>query len=219
MIDVGYRAAYERVFGELLAGAAPGSFDEMALPSYTHSNRAMAWLFWKRLDVAFGLAGDLNGRSVLDFGCGGAVSFRRLAERGCRITGCDRDAQALAREVCRRLGLQAEIVADLDELAGRSFDLILALDVLEHVDDLSGYLRRFAGLLAPGGRLVVSGPTENLLYRLGRRLAGFSGHYHVRNIYDIEKGLRAAGFRNLAVRALYRPFPLFRVSSWRGAAQ
>ena len=219
MIDAAYRAAYERVFGELLAGAAPGSFDEMALPSYTHSNRAMAWLFWKRLDVAFELAGDLAGKSVLDFGCGGAVSFRRLSAQGCRITGCDRDAQALAREVCRRLGLRAEVVADLDELAGHGFDLILALDVLEHVDELAGYLRRFAGLLAPGGRLVVSGPTENLLYRLGRRLAGFSGHYHVRNIYDIEQGLRGAGFQSLAVRTLYHPLPLFRVSSWRRAGQ
>jgi 2-polyprenyl-3-methyl-5-hydroxy-6-metoxy-1,4-benzoquinol methylase len=219
LIDAAYRAAYERVFAELLAGVAPGAFDEMALPSYTHSNRAMAWLFWKRLDAAFDLAGDLTAKSVLDFGCGGAVSFRRLSAQGCRITGCDRDAQALAREVCRRLGVQAEVVADLDEVAGRSFDLILALDVLEHVDELAAYLHRFAGLLAPGARLVVSGPTENLLYRLGRRLAGFSGHYHVRNIYDIEEGLRGAGFENLALRTLYRPFPLFRVSSWRRASQ
>lgn len=216
MIDAAYRGAYERVFRELLAAAPGGRYDESALPSYTHGNPAMAWLFWRRLHAAFELAGALDGLSVLDFGCGGGVAFRYLAARGCRIAGCDPQAQELAREVCRRLGIEADIRSGVEAFTGRRFERILALDVLEHLDDLDGYLDRFAALLAPGGLLVVSGPTENLLYRLGRRLAGFSGHYHVRDIYDIERHLEARGFRRLGLRTLHPLAPLFRVSAWSG---
>jgi 2-polyprenyl-3-methyl-5-hydroxy-6-metoxy-1,4-benzoquinol methylase len=214
MIDLAYRDAYARVFREMLAAAPGGRYDESALPSYTHANPAMAWLFWRRLDAAFALAGDVSGGAVLDFGCGGAVTFRYLAARGCRIAGCDPEAEALAREVCRRLAIDAEIRAGIEDFAGRRFDRILALDVLEHIEDLDRYLGQFAALLSPGGRLVVSGPTENWLYRLGRRLAGFSGHYHVRNIYDIEARLAARGFRRLGIATLYPGVPLFRVSAW-----
>lgn len=217
MIDGSYREAYEAVFRDILAHAAPGHYDEMALPSYTHANPAMSWLFWRRLDAAFGAAGDLSGKSVLDFGCGGAVTFRHLKACNCRISGCDPGGRDLAQEVCRRLGIEARVVGDLDAASDCHYDRILALDVLEHVDDLDGFVERFAGLLSPQGRVVVCGPTENALYRIGRALAGFSGHYHVRNIYDIEAAFHRAGFRSLATKTLYPPLPLFRVSAWQPA--
>ena len=72
----------------------------------------------------------------------------------------------------------------LSEAAARSFELIIALDVLEHVKDLPGTLAQLLRLLQPGGELIVSGPTENALYRFGRRLAGpeYSGDYHERGV-------------------------------------
>jgi 2-polyprenyl-3-methyl-5-hydroxy-6-metoxy-1,4-benzoquinol methylase len=219
VIDAHYRSAYETAFRDILAQAAPGHYDEMALPSYTHANPAMSWLFWRRLDAAFCLAGDLAGKAVLDFGCGGAVTFRHLQACDCRITGCDPEARELAQEVCRRLGIAARIVAHIEDAADGRYDRILALDVLEHVDGLERYIERFAALLAPQGRVIVSGPTENALYKLGRALAGFSGHYHVRNIYDIEAAFRRAGFRALATKTLYPPLPLFRVSAWQAPAR
>jgi hypothetical protein len=44
--------------------------------------------------------------------------------------------------------------------------------------------------MAPGGRLVVSGPTESMAYQIGRRLAGFRNTYHYRSVYDIDAQLR-----------------------------
>ncbi len=217
MIDAAYRATYEDAFRRLLAESPPGAYDEMALPSYTHGNRLMAWLFWRRIEAAFALAGDLAGKSVLDFGCGGGVTFKRLHELGCDITGLDPDAAGLASEMCRRLGVSACIVRDPRELAGRRFDRIFALDVLEHVEDLERSIADLLRALAPGGRIVLSGPTENLWYRLGRSLAGFSGHYHVRTIYDIEDAFSARGLDRLDVRTLRLPFALFRLSAWTPA--
>jgi hypothetical protein len=49
-------------------------------------------------------------------------------------------------------------------------------------------------MLKPGGRLLVSLPTENALYRLGRRIAGFSGHYHHANAASIDRDIRRFGF-------------------------
>ena len=67
-------------------------------------------------------------------------------------------------------------------------------------------------LLKPGGRLVISGPTENILYQIGRRLAGpeYSGQYHERGIAEIKRELnRLASVEQIAT--LYWPVPLFEV--------
>ena len=72
----------------------------------------------------------------------------------------------------------------------------------------------FVRLLKPDGRLIVSGPTESVFYRAGRRLAGFSGHYHVRNIYDIESHL-SQFFRLSLVKRLVWPVTLFRITEGR----
>jgi methyltransferase family protein len=97
-------------------------------------------------------------------------------------------------------------------LTPRSFQLINALDVLEHVDDLSRTLFDLLNLLQPGGRLVVSGPTENILYQIGRKLAGreYSGDYHERGVGVIKQELaRLAQVQQIAT--LYWPIPLFEV--------
>jgi hypothetical protein len=67
--------------------------------------------------------------------------------------------------------------------------------------------------LAPGGVLILSGPTENGLYRLGRRIAGFDGHYHETTIYHIE-AVAERLLRRVAVRSVLPLAPLFRITSW-----
>jgi 2-polyprenyl-3-methyl-5-hydroxy-6-metoxy-1,4-benzoquinol methylase len=100
----------------------------------------------------------------------------------------------------------------ISELSSGSFDLINALDVLEHVDDLSRTLSELLALLKPGGRLVVSGPTENILYQIGRKLAGpeFSGDYHERGTPEIKREL-ARRARVQQIATLYWPVPLFEI--------
>ncbi len=75
-------------------------------------------------------------------------------------------------------------------------------------------------LLKPNGQLVVSGPTENFLYQIGRKIAGpeYSGAYHERGIAEIKRELkRLARVEHIAT--LYQPIPLFEVFAARGSAR
>jgi len=153
----------------------------------------------------------------LDFGCGSGVMLPFLAQHGRQVTAIDIDLVPL--ESLKKNIPLAENVQVLDanqislsQLTPKSFDLINALDVLEHVDDLSTTLRDLLHLLRPGGRLLVSGPTENIFYQMGRKLAGpeFSGDYHERGTAEIKRELaRLACVRQIAT--LYWPAPLFEI--------
>ena len=79
----------------------------------------------------------------------------------------------------------------LDRLPEGHFRTILALDSLEHNEDVGAIVRRLAASLRDDGTLIVSGPTESGLYRLGRRIAGFGGHYHKQTVYDVEAATAA----------------------------
>jgi 2-polyprenyl-3-methyl-5-hydroxy-6-metoxy-1,4-benzoquinol methylase len=99
------------------------------------------------------------GSSVLDAAVGDGSVARLLGERGCRVVGVEAEplAARAAESVCERV-----IVGDLNtlELAaaldGAKFDAVLLLDVLGQLHDPSAFLKASAGLLAPGGRVILS---------------------------------------------------------------
>jgi 2-polyprenyl-3-methyl-5-hydroxy-6-metoxy-1,4-benzoquinol methylase len=97
---------------------------EMAVPSYTHWNPLIRWLFWKRLDVAVDLAGLRPGIRVLDFGVGTGVLARTLASADAsRIVGVD-VLLGPAEEMARRTGISVELLpaGELEKRAhGASF--------------------------------------------------------------------------------------------------
>ena len=95
-----------------------------------------------------------------------------------------------------------------NELAAQTIDTIIAAEVLEHIDPLGDTLAFFRNLIKRGGNLLVSLPTENFLYRLGRRMAGFDGHYHQSNAASIHKQILAAGFQQTRMAKIPAPGPL-----------
>ena len=209
------------------AGSTVAEVDraEMAVPSYTHWNPLIRWLFWRRLDAAVAIANLKPGMRILDFGVGSGILLQTLASAGAsRIVGVD-VLTAPAAEMARRQGISVELVeaSDLARFAEANrgaFDRIFALDVLEHVseaelDDLSGH---FKTLLASRGALVVSGPTESFAYKVGRMLAGFKGDYHHRNIFDINAHLLRTWSRESETHVPPRPLPrAFLISTFRHA--
>jgi 2-polyprenyl-3-methyl-5-hydroxy-6-metoxy-1,4-benzoquinol methylase len=193
---------------------SPGEYDEQALPAYSHRNRLMRWLFWQRLRrvVRYLERKAPSGAWVLDFGCGIGILLPLLAWRGFKVTGVDLDIRH-TESFLAAFGISDMTIlpaSKLNELPSGQFDVITALDVLEHVPDLDETIVRLGNLLKPGGKLIVCGPTENALYRLGRRLAGFSGAYHLRNIEDIRQAVHKH-FPVVSLGTIYPWLPLFKL--------
>lgn len=106
------------------------------------------------------LAGPLDGRDLLDVGCGDGALAAAAARAGARVTGLDRSADVLAVARARAAagGLAVELqVGDARSLpfpAGR-FDVVVAVTVLCFVDDPARAIGEMARVLRPGGVLVV----------------------------------------------------------------
>lgn len=92
---------------------------------------------------------------VLDIGCGSGAIGRALKERGIQnIFAVEVDAQA--RE--NAAGIYARVGSSLSDFAGQRFDVILLLDVLEHLTNPDAFLKEAIDLLSPGGTMLISVP-------------------------------------------------------------
>lgn len=151
---------------------------------------------------------DFDATRTLEVGGGdGRISFE-VASRGHRgamvVTEFDPDSVAEARAIAFSGGFsQVEVSQkDLRQLGmGPGFDQVLAIDVLEHIDNDVLAIDEIAGALAPGGRLVVSVPTPRYPVVFGRKFHDHLGH--VREGYwleDLQPKLEAAGLEVLAYR-------------------
>lgn len=106
--------------------------------------------------------------TMLDIGCGGGLIAEPLSRLGASVTGVD--ASATNIEVARlhaeqsgvRVDYRATTAEALDE-AGERFDVVLALEVVEHVADVDLFLTSCANMVKPGGLLFVA--TINRTFR------------------------------------------------------
>jgi SAM-dependent methyltransferase len=157
------------------------------------------------LRVLEGLAVPPNAR-LLDAGCGHAYSAFWLAQRfpGYHLVGIEQDAALVATNarIASKLGLvgmefRHASVESLDEQ--HAYDLLFSIDVLEHVEDDVGCLRRFRRALKPKGVLLLHLPLRHQEQQ--RVFPAFRRHLigdHVRDEYvprEIEAKLNEAGFR------------------------
>jgi len=194
--------------------------DEAAFPAYAHRNPLIDRIFWGRLAAAEKYLATKSLDSVLDFGCGSGIMSYIMSGFAGRVVATDLEPATFNR-MQQAVGFPRNVeFKAASELAAetyqRSFDAIVALDVLEHIEDLTGILRQFEKLLRPTGVVVISGPTESALYRLGRRIAGqrFTGDYHVSNIGKVEAECHRLGSVQ-PIATLYPVLPLFKVFSLR----
>ncbi len=215
-----YKTRYRNAIRQVLAESEKGRLDEAGFPAYSHRNAFINFLFWQRLrKVMEYIETPAPYENILDFGCGSGVMLPYLAQISKQVSAIDVDLIPLER-VQKHIPLASNVkVLDAtktthNDLSANSFDLIIALDVLEHVKDLPRTVNELFALLKPNGQLVVSGPTENILYQIGRKLAGpeYSGDYHERGIAEIKNDIaRFAKIKPIAT--LYWYLPLFEVFS------
>jgi 2-polyprenyl-3-methyl-5-hydroxy-6-metoxy-1,4-benzoquinol methylase len=213
-----YKTRYRNTIRQVLAQAESGRLDEAAFPAYSHRNPIINWLFWQRLrKVMEHIQRPTPYERALDFGCGSGVMLPYLSQISSQVTAMDVDLLPLERAqayipLASNVDVKDASKNNISDLPANSFDLIIALDVLEHVKDLPRTLNELLALLKQGGQLIVSGPTENILYRIGRKVAGpeYSGAYHERGIAEIKHELTHIS-RIEPIAALYWPVPLFEI--------
>jgi 2-polyprenyl-6-hydroxyphenyl methylase / 3-demethylubiquinone-9 3-methyltransferase len=113
-------------------------------------------------------AQPLAGLAALDVGCGGGLLCEPLARLGAAVTGIDLAAASIeaAADHARAASLLIDYrVAAAEELVTERarFDLVCAMEVVEHVADPAGFLGACAALVRPGGGLVLA--TLNRTFR------------------------------------------------------
>jgi 2-polyprenyl-6-hydroxyphenyl methylase/3-demethylubiquinone-9 3-methyltransferase len=125
------------------------------------------------IDRHWGLDPDsrtpLAGKSALDVGCGAGLLCEPLARLGAAVTGVDAAAETIAVAAAHAAASGLGIDYRQGELAGMDlsgFDLVTAMEVIEHVADKPAFVRALAGALAPGGLLVLSTPNRTARSRL-----------------------------------------------------
>lgn len=111
----------------------------------------------------------LAGMKALDVGCGAGLLAEPLARMGAAVTGVDAAPEniAVAKNHAAGQGLSIDYLAcELAKIPG-SYDLITAMEVVEHVTDPAAFTAALAARLAPGGLMILSTPNRTALSRLG----------------------------------------------------
>ncbi len=102
----------------------------------------------------------LSGLRILDIGCGAGLLCEPLTRLGAQVIGVDPSASNIAAARLHAdkghlsIDYRCTTVEDMD--ARERFDIVLAMEVVEHVSDVGMFLSRCATMLKPGGLMVVS---------------------------------------------------------------
>jgi 2-polyprenyl-6-hydroxyphenyl methylase/3-demethylubiquinone-9 3-methyltransferase len=108
----------------------------------------------KRLDC-------LKGLRMLDIGCGGGILSEPLARLGAQMVGADPSAEniAAASAHAEQSGIAVDYRATTAEAlaeAGECFDVVLAMEVVEHVTDVKAFVATCASMVKPGGLMIAA---------------------------------------------------------------
>ena len=136
-------------------------FDRFGAPRV---HRVLVWglEYLSYLGLVVRLVKELAPRTLLDVGCGDGRLLYELRDSVPSLAGCDTDERAIG--FARAFNPAAAIhLGELSGVAG-AFDVVVAMEVLEHVADDAqpGFVSALAARVAATGRLIVSVPTPNL---------------------------------------------------------
>jgi SAM-dependent methyltransferase len=132
------------------------------------------------------------GGRALDVGCGTGANGPVLAARSAFAVGVDASPIPLGLEVQRSHGARLRADAGRLPFAAESFDLVAALDVLEHLDDDAGGVREVRRVLRPGGVAVIFVPALKYLWGFQDDVSHHRRRYHKGQLRDLISG---AGLR------------------------
>ncbi len=133
---------------------------------------------------------------ILDVGCGDGLFFEALEPFG-KVEGLEPDASLVNDPRWRERIKIARLSENAETLQDSAYDLILMLDVLEHIDDHHAALRTLSKSLLPGGRLLLTVPALQWLWS-GHDVA--NEHYRRYDRGTLRRVLEESGFRVESLR-------------------
>ena len=154
------------------------------------------WWYTGRRKILTGFVDEICRRvtdrrpRILDVGCGTGANLLMLSQFG-EAEGVDIAEDALA--FCRERGLDKVRLGAGEELPYEdgTFDLVTALDVVEHMDDDLAGLREMRRVLRPGGRVLLFVPTFMFLWGLQDDVSNHRRRYR---LPELRRVLEQAGF-------------------------
>lgn len=182
------------------------------VPEYKSINPYIRWLFNKRQKIASYYIYKIKPDTLLDGGCGDGSFIYKIKNRFPRIKTFGIDINPGITKLNSIFKEKIFSQQDLLNLSFKknSFDVIVCLDVLEHIKNIDLALSEIKRILKNKGYLITSEPTENFLYKFFRFL--YKGTYsekkgpgagaHYSNAKQIDNLIKVAGFKMILSRKI-----------------
>lgn len=168
------------------------------------------------------VAGDLTGLTMVDIGCGGGILSESLDQMGASVIGLDRSERIIGAAKAHQLESGSNVdyrVQSAEKLAAEKpagFDVVLAMEVLEHVPDVGLFIAECSALLKPGGLFFFATLNRTLKawttaivgaeYILRWLPRGTHTYGKFIRPSELDRDLRRAGIRTVDIRGLtYKP--------------
>ena len=161
-----------------------------------------------RLDYIERHADGLDGKQVLDVGCGGGILSESMATLGAQVTGIDMGEAPL--QVARLHGLESGVSVDYQRSTAEAFaeqhpgrfDVVTCMEMLEHVPNPASVIRACATLVKPGGVVIFSTINRNpKAYLLAIVGAEYLLRMLPRGTHDYDKFIRPSELESWARHA------------------
>jgi 2-polyprenyl-6-hydroxyphenyl methylase/3-demethylubiquinone-9 3-methyltransferase len=196
----------DEVSGFRYVDARPGCAHSYLLPIVERELESMPW--------------PASGKRVVDVGCGNGSVAGLLHQQGYAVVGIDASSEGVAHAKAQFPGVsftQASVYDDLASTLGR-FPAAICLEVIEHLYAPRDLVKTLAGLLEPGGRLILSTPYHGYLKNVALAVSGkmdqhFTalwdhGHIKFWSPATLASLFRERGFEDIRIRRVGRIAPL-----------
>ncbi len=109
-------------------------------------------------DINTDTSAPYKGLDIIDVGCGGGLVCEPLARLGAKVTGIDADENAIevATSHAKQSGLKIKYEATSSENMKKKYDVVLALEIIEHVDNPELFVQSIFNLCKPDGLVIFS---------------------------------------------------------------
>lgn len=124
-----------------------------------------------------------SGKSALDLASGNGALSQQLLDVGLNVASTSWDGQCQLPIPVYPLNL--DLAFNPDSVGGRRYDLVCAIEIIEHVENPAGFMRSCAEVLAPGGLLIVSTPNvESSAARLQWLIHGYPQIFSTEEVHN-----------------------------------